>query len=455
MPAYDESRTPDGRPREGYERLLANLGARDLTALADGVEDFLEHYDVSFGVTAFRVDPVPRLIRQDEWAPLRAGLIQRARALDRFVADVYGARRSIADGVVPAAAVASAEFLEPGLVHALAEQITWISIAGLDVVRCPDGAFQVLEDNVRTPSGVVYALAARRAIIDQLDPPEAERPVPIEPSFAILARVLRDAAPEGVDEPTVAIITDGESNVAFFEHRTLAERLGVMLVTADQLELRHGELIARTEGAPTRIDVLYRRTDEDRLHDPRGGLTGLGELLAGPWTAGRLGLVNGFGTGVADDKLVHAHVEDLIRYFLGEEPLLNSVPTYDLDTPSRVERVLGRLDELVVKPRAGHGGQGVVIGPLATPDELDHVASELRRAPEEYIVQQTVMLSQHPTVCEGELKLRHVDLRPFVFLSKHEAHVVPGGLTRVAFEEGELIVNSSRNGGAKDTWVLP
>ena len=227
------------------------------------------------------------------------------------------------------------------------------------------------------------------------------------------------------------------------------------------LRLRDGFLYARSatgDGAGDRefrVDVVYRRTDEDRLLDPRGGMTAIADLVLEPWIRGKLGLVNCFGTGVADDKLIHAHVEDMVRFYLGEEPLIESVPTWDLSRPGALNRALERLDELVVKPRAGHGGMGVVIGPQASADELGRASAALRANPSEHIVQETVPLSLHPTVCDGRLEDRHVDLRPFVFLGAGEdAHALPGGLTRVAFDEGEMVVNSSRNGGAKDTWVV-
>ena len=454
---YDEAWASAGTPRDAYEEVLEELGSTDLDRLAGRVATTLEDRGVTFGRDddPFPVDAVPRIITREEWEPLARGLGQRVKALDRFVADVYGDREAVREGVIPREVLASTEFLEPRLVHALRGRRTWITIAGLDLVRCPDGTFMVLEDNVRTPSGLGYALAARSAVMARLGHAVEATPLPLEPSLDALGRVLRAAAPEGRrDDPLVAIVSDGPSNVAFYEHELLANRLGIALVAPRDLSVRGGDLTARIDGRVARVDVLYRRTDEDRLSDPRGGTTELGELLLGPWAANRVGLVNGFGTGVADDKLVHRHVEDLVRFYLGEEPLLRSVPTLDLSGPSDLEAALARLPELVVKPRAGHGGSGVVVGPTASEAELRQAADALRNAPDAHIVQETVPLSVHPTVIDGRLEPRHVDLRPFTLLSQDEVHVVPGGLTRVAFDEGEMVVNSSRNGGAKDTWIV-
>jgi uncharacterized circularly permuted ATP-grasp superfamily protein len=456
MEPFREAETAHGAPRDAYGRLLAAFATADLEAISGSVEDSLAAGGVVFGAerTPFKVDPVPRLITREDWEPLAAGLCQRTLALDRFVCDVYGRQRIVREGVLPASVVRSAEYFEPLLQQAVHEDRRWITIAGLDLVRCPDGAFRVLEDNVRTPSGLAYALAAREAVARHV-PGGGLEPEPLEPSFDLLAEALRAAAPAGVDEPVVAVLTDGPGNTAYYDHRALAELLDLPLVRPIDLRLRDGHLFARTDDGELRLDVVYRRTDEDRLIDPRGGITRIAELLLEPWAAGKLGLVNCFGTGVADDKLIHAHVEDMVRFYLDEEPLIESIPTWDLSRPGALNRALERLDELVVKPRAGHGGVGVVIGSRAAGAELDRVAAALKANPSEHIVQETVPLSVHPTVCDGRLEPRHVDLRPFVFLGAGtEAHALPGGLTRVAFDEGEMVVNSSRNGGAKDTWVV-
>ena len=450
---YDEATGSEGR-REPYDVLLASMEQTDLGALVEDVKATLAGEGIVFGDDTFRVDPVPRVFTREEWEPLAAGLCQRVRALDRFACDVYHRQRIVREGVIPAAAISSAAYFEPLLQQAANDERRWITIAGLDVIRCPDGAFRVLEDNVRTPSGIAYAMAARAAVIRHLDT-AGLAPEPLEPSLELLGDALRSAAPDGVDEPVVVVLTDGPSNTAYSDHRMLAESLGFALVRPVDLRLRDGHLLARTDDGEVRVDVVYRRTDEDRLIDPRGGTTPIAELLLEPWARGRLGLVNAFGTGVADDKLIHAYVEDMVRFYLGEEPLIESVPTWDLSRPGALGRALEQLDRLVVKPRAGHGGVGVMVGPRAEPSEVEEAAAALRAAPGEHVVQDTVPLSLHPTVCDGRLQPRHVDLRPFVFLGADGiGHALPGGLTRVAFDEGEMVVNSSRNGGAKDTWVV-
>ncbi|MEA2124989.1 MAG: hypothetical protein QOI80_1771 [Solirubrobacteraceae bacterium] len=440
------------------DRLADALGERDLDALAGAVADSLESAAVTFGADAgpFRVDPVPRVLTQAEWEPLAAGLCQRTRALDRFVADIYGRQCIVRDGVIPATTVASAAYFEPLMQQAAVHDPDrrFITIAGLDCVRGPDGAFRVLEDNVRTPSGIAYACAARAAVSEHVTAPDGLAPAPLGPSLDALGDALRAAAPEGVEDPVVVVLTDGPGNVAYFDHRALADRLGLPLVRPVDLRLRDGRLCARIDGSDVQVDVVYRRTDEDRLSRDRGGLTDVAMLLLEPWAHGTLGLVNAFGTGVADDKLLHAHVEDMVRFYLGEEPLIESVHTWDLSTPRTVNEALERLDELVVKPRAGHGGTGVVLGPLASAEERDATRAALRAAPIEFVVQDFTPLSTAATVIDGALAPRHVDLRPFVFYGAGEPVALPGGLTRVAFDAGEMVVNSSRNGGAKDTWVV-
>jgi uncharacterized circularly permuted ATP-grasp superfamily protein len=436
----------------------ATLAGVDLSRLVNEVASRLRGRGVTFGSGSgdddFRVDPVPRVISAAEWAPLAAGLVQRVRTLNRFVADVYGAQRVIADGVVPRAAITTAEYFEPGLVGMAAPPATWIPLAGLDVVRDPDGEFKVLEDNVRTPSGLTYAVAARDALTRSLPVPPGVEVRSLAPAYDLLRRTLRAAAPPGVEDPVIVVLSDGPHNAAYYEHRTIAVELGLPLLTPADLAVRDGRLVARSTGRLRPVDVVYRRTDLDRLYDVTGAATPLGELLAEPWLAGRLGLVNAFGTGVADDKLIHAYVEDLVRYYLGEEPLLRSVPTYDPSQPEQLAMILDRIGELVIKPRDGYGGVGVVVCPHADPPDVERAAELVAADPGNYIAQEMVLLSRQPTVCDGRLEPRHVDLRPFVMARGDEVDVIPGGLTRVAFDPGALVVNSSQNGGAKDTWVL-
>jgi uncharacterized circularly permuted ATP-grasp superfamily protein len=325
----------------------------------------------------------------------------------------------------------------------------WITIAGLDLVRDGDGPFVVLEDNVRTPSGIAYAVAAREALSGHLSVPKGMRVRSLEPAYEWLGEALRAAAPRAAGEhPSVVVLTDGPSSSAYYEHGAIARRLGLPLVRPADLSVRFERLFARTDDGTVPVDVVYRRTDEDRLFDAAGAPTALADVLLGPLQAQTLGCVNAFGTGVADDKLVHSYVEEMVRFYLDEEPLLASVPTHDPSQPGVLEMALERIGELVIKPRSGHGGIGVVVGPRADLQTLAAVSRELTATPERFILQETVLLSRQPTVCGAELEPRHVDLRPFTFAIGDRVEVFPGGLTRVALERGSLVVNSSQHGGA-------
>jgi uncharacterized circularly permuted ATP-grasp superfamily protein len=447
--------------QQALGRLLAALEDMDLPALSRSISDDLRERKVTFGaadggdVEAFVVDPVPRVIAREDWDALAAGLAQRAEALERFVADIYGERRIVAAGLVPWSTIESAEFFEPRMAQLPPASGRWITIAGLDLVRDGEGPFVVLEDNVRTPSGIAYAVAAREALSGYMSVPDGMRIRSLEPAYEWLGDAMRAAAPpEAGEHPTIVVLTDGPSNSAFYEHGEIARRLGLELVHPVDLSVRFGRLFARTENGNVAVDVVYRRTDEDRLFDDAGAPSTLAQMLLGPLEAQTLACVNAFGTGVADDKLVHSYVEEMVRFYLDEEPLLASVPTHDLSQPGVLEMALERIGELVVKPRSGHGGIGVVVGPRANRQTLAAVSLELAAAPEQFIVQETVRLSRQPTVCGDELEPRHVDLRPFTFAIGERIEVFPGGLTRVALERGSLVVNSSQRGGAKDTWVL-
>lgn len=447
---HDEAYTPAGEPREHYSDALAAIGARELDELEAASAGAVRDRGAYFGGNdAFVVDPIPRVFAADEWAELERGLAQRVRALNAFLDDVYGERRAIAEGVLPARVVETADHYEPWIAG-VPLQPARIAVAGLDVVRDENGRFLVLEDNVRTPSGITYAEVAREVVGELLDAPP---PAGFGESYEFLAAALRAAAPEGVDDPYVVLLTNGPGNSAWFEHKRLGRRLGIPLVTWEDLDVRGGRVHATVDGARRPVDVIYRRTDEDSLREPNGRSTRL-VMLLGPVRNGTLTVANAPGTGVADDKLVHAYVEDMIGLYLGEEPVLRSVPTYDLAEPSTLAYVLGRLDELVVKPRADYGGRGVVIGPHARPEDLAQVARMIAARPDRFIAQETIPLSVHPTLADGRLEPRHVDLRAFVLCSGEHVHVVPGGLTRVALDAGALVVNSSQNGGGKDTWVL-
>jgi uncharacterized circularly permuted ATP-grasp superfamily protein len=439
---FDEAFAAPGEPRGPYGAVLERLADRDLDRTLREVRRRLGEEGCRFGrgedAEPFRVDLVPRVLTAREWAPLAAGLEQRVRALDAFVADAYGDQRIVREGLMPERVLCGAEHYEPELGDLPRPRVR-IALAGLDVIRCADGSFRVLEDNLRTPSGLAYVFAARDAVAPLLG--DGARPVE-EPAIALLGRALRAAAPSRRDDPRVVLLTDGPENTAYWEHERLAELLGIDLVTLPDLR-------------PECVDVVYRRTDDDTLRRADGSYTAVGAALVGGLRAGTLACVNGLGNGVADDKLVHAYVEDMIRFYLGEEPLVRSVTTYDLTKRGCLEEVLDRLGEMVVKPRSSYGGDRVFIGPTADDAERAGIARAIREEPEAWVAQETVWFSRHPTVIDGELAPRHVDLRAFVTFDGERAAAVPGGLSRVAFDEGELVVNSSQGGGAKDTWVLP
>jgi len=441
--AFDEAFGDDGKPRPAYAELLAALG--DPAALSAGVTENLERAGVRFGTGPFPLDPVPRLIEAAEWEPLAAGLSQRARALGAFLADAYGERRIVSEGVMPAGVIEAADHFVPSMLGVAIRPEAFV--AGLDLVRGDDGQLRVLEDNTRTPSGLVYAAAARAAVSDRLPC----GPGVLDPggAFELLGRTLRAADPTG--DPSIVLLSDGPSNAAWYEHGEIGRRLGIPVVLPGDVMVRKGRLHAWLGGGRTRqIDVVYRRTDVDGLRDRAGRATWLADLLLAPVRRGTLAVVNPFGAGLADDKLVHAYVEEMVRFYLGEEPLLASVRTLDLSDDAIRAEALGSLDEFVVKPRGGYGGAGVVVCRHSSSADLASLARDIERAPTEFIAQETVNLCTHPTVCDGRLEPRHVDLRPFVFGG---GDVAPAALTRVAFAAGELIVNSSRGGGAKDTWL--
>ena len=429
---------------------LEGVDGGALARAARAVDGGLRQSEVDFGDEPFRVDPVPRVIDAEEWARLERGLSQRARALNAFIADCYGDREIVAAGVLRADVLESGHHFEPWMLG-VGVRGGHAPIAGLDLVRAPDGRFRVLEDNLRTPSGFAYAMAAREAVDAHLpvSPPAARRG--LEEAVDALAGVIIAADPRQSGNPVAAMLSDGPENTAWYEHRRLAGLLGLPIVTPAQLTVRKGRLVATLEDGRERgLDVVYRRSDEDRLRAPDGRATWLAELLLDPVRSGSLGVVNAPGSGIADDKLVHAYVDSMVRFYTGEEPLVESVHTYDVtDLDVRLE-VLARLDEMVVKPRAGHGGHGVIVCAHALPEDRRRAATLVRQRPDRVVVQETVMLSRHPTVVDGRLEPRHVDLRVFVVGGR----LVPLALTRVAFEEGALVVNSSQNGGAKDTWVL-
>ena len=462
--AYDEMIDADGEVRPSYRAIHSSLTRSTPAELRHIAESLANNYTqagVTFDVGGverpFPLDLVPRVIAADEWATIEAGVAQRVQALEAFLADVYAGARVIADGVVPSQLITSSTHFHRAVWGIEPANGVRIHVAGVDLIRNPDGDVRVLEDNVRVPSGVSYVMTNRSAMITALPGAFANqriRPVAGYPSRLLAA--LRKCAPSGVDDPTVVVLTPGVYNSAYFEHTLLARTMGVELVEGRDLECRRGKVYMRTTAGPQRVDVIYRRVDDDFLdpvHFRSDSMLGVPGLINAVRTGG-VTLANAVGNGVADDKLIYTYVPDLIRYYLHAEPILHNVDTWRLEEDAAREEVLDRLDELVVKPVDGSGGKGIVIGPRASKEELDALRRRVTTDPRGWIAQPVVQLSTVPTLIEDRLAPRHVDLRPFAVNSGDEVWVLPGGLTRVALPEGELVVNSSQGGGSKDTWVL-
>jgi uncharacterized circularly permuted ATP-grasp superfamily protein len=401
-------------------------------------------------------DIVPRIIPQSEWTMLERGLTQRVAALNEFLADIYSVQRILDANVIPRERVIGNIQFRAEMMGVLVPDRTYAHVAGIDLVRAGAGQWHVLEDNLRVPSGVSYMLENRRMMMrlfPELFATQSIRPVQHYPD--LLLENLRAVAPAGEESPTVAVLTPGPWNSAYFEHSFLAQQMGVELVEGQDLFVRDDKVYMRTTRGPQRVHVLYRRVDDDFL-DPTAfradstlGVPGLFDA----YRKGRVTLANAIGTGVADDKSIYPYVPDMIRYYLGEDPVLANVPTYKRYVAEERAYALAHLDELVVKEVHGAGGYGMLIGPMSTAAEREDFRARILARPDNYIAQPTLALSTCPTMVDAGVAPRHIDLRPYV-LSGKTAHVVPGGLTRVALRAGSLVVNSSQGGGTKDTWVV-
>lgn len=461
---WDEMFAEDGSVRTSYaeiHRALAQMTKDELQGRTDALAKSYLAQGVTFDFAGeerpFPIDAIPRVIPAAEWQHVSAGVAQRVRALEAFLADAYGPQRAVRDGVIPAALLTSSHHFHRAAAGIDPANGVRIQVSGIDCIRDELGAWRVLEDNVRVPSGVSYVISNRRVMAQTL--PELfvkMRVKPVGDYPARLLQALRASAPSGVEDPTVVVLTPGVFNSAYFEHTLLARLMGVELVEGRDLFCSGGRVWMRTTAGPTRVDVVYRRVDDEFL-DPLAFRAD--SMLGSPglMLAARLGnvtIANAVGNGVADDKLVYTYVPDLIRYYLAEEPILPNVDTWRLEDPGALEEVLDRLDELVVKPVDGSGGKGLVIGPDASPTRLDELRAQLIADPRGWIAQPIVQLSTIPTLVQDGMRPRHADLRPFAVNDGHEVWVLPGGLTRVALPEGELVVNSSQGGGSKDTWVV-
>ncbi len=462
--AFDEMIDGEGSVRPSYRAVYTTL--KQSTALElRGIAESLAHNYIRAGVTfdvggverPFPLDLVPRVIASGEWETVEAGVAQRVKALEAFLADVYSSARVISDGVIPSQLVTSSNHYHRAVWGVQPGNGVRIHVAGVDLIRTPDGDVRVLEDNVRVPSGVSYVMTNRSAMITAMPDAFANQRIRAVASYPTrLLKALRMAAAPGIDQPTVVVLTPGVYNSAYFEHTLLARTMGVELVEGRDLECRRGKVFMRTTAGLQRVDVIYRRIDDDFIdpvHFRSDSMLGVPGLVNAVRTGG-VALANAIGNGVADDKLIYTYVPDLIRYYLRQEPIIANVDTWRLEDDEAREEVLDRLDELVVKPVDGSGGKGIVIGPRATKDELDALRQRVTADPRGWIAQPVVQLSTVPTLIDDDLEPRHVDLRPFAVNNGESVWVLPGGLTRVALPRGELVVNSSQGGGSKDTWVL-
>ena len=463
---YDEMFRADGTPWEHCRPLydtLAQLSVEELGNIQERVTRSFSNEGITFTVYGdeeaseriIPIDCLPRLMAAGDWAQLDAGLTQRLKALNRFLADIYAAGRIITDGVIPDDVVRGCPQYRWEMRDFVAPHGTWVGICGTDLIRTNDG-FRVLEDNLRVPSGVSYMLANRKAAKASLRRLyRSSRVREVDHYGRALLETLRELAPRGNPEPSIALLTPGVFNSAFYEHMFLAHELGAELVEGQDLLVRDNFLYMRTTAGLRRVDVVYRRVDDDFIDpevfraDSMLGVPGLIRAVK----EGNVTLINAPGTGVADDKSVYAYVPDMVRYYLGEEPLLANVETYLCRRPQDLEYTLDNLEKLVVKQVGGSGGYGMLIGPHSTPEEREDYAREIRDDPANFISQPTLDLSRAPCLIEGQFEPRHVDLRPFI-LHGQQTRIVPGAFCRVALRRGSLVVNSSQGGGGKDFWVL-
>ena len=465
---YDELFLNSGEPRShcaGLIQHMIELGMQQLEQQRQTAEIALFKLGVTFNVynddrgveKIFPFDIIPRIIDGEEWSRLERGLKQRIQALNLFLGDIYGEQKIVKDGKIPIEIIQTASgFLKPCLGIKPSAGV-WCHITGTDLVRDKDGEWYVLEDNLRSPSGVSYVLENRRIMkttFPQIFRDMTVKPVDDYPSQ--LRDTLLNLAPSQIPEPMVVLLTPGIYNSAYYEHSFLAQQMGIELVEGRDLVVADGYLQMRTTKGLKRVDVVYRRIDDNFL-DPLAfnpdsllGVPGLMQV----YQRGRVALANAPGTGVADDKVVYAYVPDMIRYYLDEEPILASVPTYLCWRESDRNYVLENLDKLVVKAANEAGGYGMLIGTRSTEAERIAFAEKIKENPRNYIAQPTLSLSRVPTLVDGKVEGRHVDLRPYILHRGDEIYVHPGGLTRVALKKGSLVVNSSQGGGSKDTWIL-
>ena len=464
---FDEMYTPSGEVRPHYqdfsrwlemqssEKLQNKRAEADLIFRRVGIT-FAVYGEESGTERLIPFDIVPRVIKASEWKTLEAGLRQRVQALNMFLKDIYNEQKILGTGLIPPEQIFNNEQYRPEMQGVKVAGDIYAHIAGVDVVRAGEGEFYVLEDNLRVPSGVSYMLENRKMMMRLF--PELfarNRVAPVEHYPDNLLENLRSVSPQNSSDPTVVLLTPGMYNSAYFEHAFLAQQMGIELVEGKDMFVDEEVLYMRTTQGPKRVDVIYRRLDDDFLdplafrEDSQLGVPGLLSV----YRAGNVTLANAIGTGVADDKSIYPYVPDMIRFYLSEEPIIQNVPTWQCRKPDQLKEVLAKLPELVVKEVHGAGGYGMLVGPASTKTQIEDFRQKLIADPAKFIAQPTLALSTCPTFVEQGLAPRHIDLRPFV-LSGSKVSLIPGGLSRVALREGSLVVNSSQGGGTKDTWVL-
>lgn len=464
---FDELFLRQGQPRPEAIPLIermSSLGGEEVLRRQQAAQIALFKMGVTFNVYSdnqgteriLPFDIIPRIVSADDWQFLETGLKQRISALNLFLSDIYGEQKILKDGIIPAEIVYSASgYLQPCIGLKPPEDI-WCHVTGTDLVRDRDGRWYVLEDNLRCPSGVSYVLENRRVMKSTFPLVFNTMAVqPVEEYPSQLLDTLLNLAPPYLSDPTVVVLTPGIYNSAYFEHSFLAQQMGAQLVEGRDLVVADGFVQMRTTKGLQRVDVIYRRIDDDFI-DPKAfradsmlGVPGLTEV----YRAGRVAIANALGTGVADDKVIYAYVPEMIRYYLNQDPILCNVPTFLCWEPNQLQHVLANLDKLVVKSAGESGGYGMLVGPHATQAERDAFAEKIKASPRNYIAQPTLCLSRVPAMIDGQFEGCHVDLRPYILYGK-QIFVNPGGLTRVALRRGSLVVNSSQGGGSKDTWVM-
>jgi uncharacterized circularly permuted ATP-grasp superfamily protein len=475
-PSFDEMQASAVQVREhyqGYDQWLSRQPRDLMAARRDEAEMIFRRVGITFAVYGAKdedgsgterlipFDLIPRIIPSGEWASMQRGLVQRVTALNRFIHDVYHDQDILRAGIVPTEAVLNNAQYRPEMKGVDVPGGIYSHISGIDIVRAAQadgsGSYHVLEDNLRVPSGVSYMLENRKMMMRLFPELFAQhRVAPVAHYPDLLLETLRDVAPASADEPHVVVLTPGMYNSAYFEHAFLAQQMGVELVEGQDLFVKDHFVYMRTTRGPKRVDVIYRRVDDDFMDplafrpDSTLGCAGLLDV----YRRGNITLCNAIGTGVADDKSIYPYVPKMVEFYLGEKPILENVPTYLCREADDLKYVLAHLPDLVVKEVHGAGGYGMLVGPAATKAEIEAFRAQLLSNPSNYIGQPTLALSSCPTFVESGIAPRHIDLRPFVLSDKKSVQMVPGGLTRVALKEGSLVVNSSQGGGTKDTWVL-